>query len=167
MAKVHVHLSTSIKGSRPSLETELATMGAEERIQQLQNLERLWLHADLDRSNVDKVVARAELEKLLGTDELSRWYGGQLMYSLTPDGKQFRCWYAPFGHVSWHRDWKTGAEHDYHVDSCGRGLLYGIVGEADDVTQYVTSLTRELLRGELRFGGDVVVHTWLGWGVFI
>jgi len=103
---------------------------------------RLQKLGDDDRINFIKALVKLRFEKN-GQEEivavLGEWAGERLyynrliMYTLTSDGKQFRCWY----------DWPGRVKNDgKYVDSCGIGHLFTVTGEEDCVSKYVKALTQ-------------------------
>jgi hypothetical protein len=58
--------------------------------------------------------------------------GSRLMYTYTSDRRQFRCWYGI----------PKSFRYD-HVDSCGEGLLFTVVGDPETVRKYADTLISE------------------------
>lgn len=110
----------------------LSNMGDEKRIQFLNNMLRLWGGAFYNAS--DRSVKMVELRKIFG-DKQDSTIGQSLIYTLTGNGKQFRCWYGMPGAI--------GREH---CDSCGEGLLFGIYGPRESVKKYINAVLSDLER---------------------
>ena len=71
-----------------------------------------------------------ELHKVFG-DKRDDVLGREIHFTLTANGKQFRCWHKLSG----------CAMRANHAESNGQGCLFSIVGEKASVKKYVDALT--------------------------
>lgn len=86
-----------------------------------------------------------ELHKIFG-DKNDHHIGDSLLYTLTADQRQFRCWYGIPGSMARH-----------HVDSCGSGLVVSVYGEPDKVKEYVEAVLPESARKQAVLGPNGTV----------
>lgn len=99
----------------------LRNMGDDKRIEFLDGVLELWCNGK----------PLEDLHKIFG-DKIDVLFGERLMYTLTADGQQFRCWYSGPGRIS-----------PNHVDSCGKGCLLDISGSPEVVRKYINALLSE------------------------
>ena len=104
----------------------LRHMGDIERQTFLKALLNHWYGASYNYSEREPHLA--QLHKVFG-ENTETPFGQRLLYTLTTGGNQLRCWYGIPGHMTGH-----------HVDSCGEGLLWEVVGEPVNVQKYVESV---------------------------
>jgi hypothetical protein len=110
----------------------LRNMDDEKRIQFLSNMLKLWNGAFYNAS--DRAAKMVELRKIFG-GSMDDTIGLSLIYTVTGNGKQFRCWYG-----------KPGAIGHEHCDSCGEGLLFGVYGTRASVNKYIDALLNDVQR---------------------
>lgn len=75
-------------------------------------------------------LKEVELKEVFGDTTAKRFYSRK-MYTLTADGRQLRCWNGIPGLAS-----------RSHVDSCGEGLLFEVIGDPEKVRLYTEGLTK-------------------------
>jgi len=89
---------------------------------------RTMSHEDRIGFLLQFLATRGEWGEIIGAEVAER-VKGRVMFTLTGDGHQFRCWHGVPGDVT--RD---------HVDSCGAGLVFQVHGDQDVVRKYVDTL---------------------------
>ena len=96
--------------------------------------------------------AKQELVEILGEENLTHpavTKSDGFFFSLTQKGTQFRCWYAPFGSVSYD-----------HFDSCGTGIVFH-ADCADPAT--LRRWLQDIVRGRVEWT-SLLGSVWIGWG---
>ena len=102
----------------------LRFMNQAEQIEFLRIFLSLWFDAH-KRSD-----AMADLESVLGEGN-REVIGRRLLYTISPNGEQLRCWEGIPGGIS----------HE-HVDSNGQGLVFSVLGTPDNVREVAGFILR-------------------------
>jgi len=104
----------------------LQNMGEADRLEFLKVLLDHWRGAWYNSS--DREIHMTQLRKVFG-ENTREDIGSGLLYTLTADGRQFRCWNGIPGVIS-----------KNHVDSCGADLVLGVYGEPVNVKKYIVAI---------------------------
>lgn len=126
-------------------------MPDEQRIHILFCMLDMWHKSDCRVAESTRATSIAELHKILG-DKHDEELGRGLIFTLTGNGRQLRCWYG-----------KPGAVGLKHCDSCGAGLLFGVYGESENVRKYIDALLNERWKEyviKLPNGGAIYGFSW-------
>ncbi|OHB24084.1 MAG: hypothetical protein A3F96_02380 [Parcubacteria group bacterium RIFCSPLOWO2_12_FULL_40_10] len=104
----------------------LQNMGEDERLEFLKVLLDHWRGAWYNAS--DRESHMVQLRKVFG-ENTHEDIGSRLLYTLTADGRQFRCWNGIPGRMT-----------KNHVDSCGASMVLEVVGEPTSINKYMFAI---------------------------
>jgi hypothetical protein len=124
------------------LNRALQKMNGDEQRSFLEQFLRLWFNT----SELPRAANRSQLEALLGSNNGYR-IGRRLMYTLSGNERQLRCWYGV-----------PGFADPEHIDSCGEGLLFTVSGGPMNVAALAKVLTKNHTQS---FRGKHGVTYWL------
>lgn len=124
------------------IDQSLQNTNEEERFSLAVDLFRLWFEAGICDMKERQEEARSIFGQIF--DEHN---GKRLIYTLTADGKQLRVWYGC-----------PALMEPYHVDSCGKDLLFGVYGHPKVVVRYLKAFCEIYELDEIQVPNGVCIY---------
>ncbi len=134
-APVSIHFAWDSLPKVKKLNLALREMNGDDRLAFMRRLLYVWNGGHSAEPEARKNENELEeLRKILGPEKENH-FGHWLVFTLSGDGKQFRCWYG-----------QPGVIRHEHVDSCGQGLLFHVYGDRNDIALFINDLLPEYMR---------------------
>ena len=142
MGKLHISFNFSLLGKEKA---EFEILSDREKIELLKEMIS------------DQYKKPEERKSILGKhiSELKGKAGERLTFTLDKSGRVFRCWYGGFGSVS-------KVEDHYHFDSCGRGMLFHISCEIENIGLLHSYVYHSFLERMIKWTSEYGTM-WAGW----